>query len=114
MEDLIIGIENGNYTVRQLAEAAQKAVKGSKLTFTGEHGSDSRTYKVGFKRILSELKDYYNPKWDLNSGAEELVEFFRKIEFTEDDFRGEKTIRLMKLKKLIDQNKLTRNLKKPL
>ena len=107
-----VGIENGNYTVKELAKAAQNAVKGSKLTFTGEHGADSRTYRVGFTRILRELKDYYKPKWDLKSGAEELVEFFKKVDLTEDDFRGEKTIRLKKLKKLIQDGKLNNQLKK--
>ena len=44
-----IGIPNGNFTVRQLAEAAQRAVPGSTLTFTGEHGKDARTYRVSFR-----------------------------------------------------------------
>ena len=37
-----VGIPNGNFTVRMLAEAAQRAVPGSTLTFTGEAGNDSR------------------------------------------------------------------------
>lgn len=55
--------------IDDLAEAAQRAVPGSELIFTGEHGSDSRTYKVSFNRILSELKSYYKPEWDLDKGA---------------------------------------------
>ena len=47
-----VGVADGNYTVRQLALAAQAAVPGTDLVFTGEHGSDSRTYTVGFDRIL--------------------------------------------------------------
>jgi len=46
-----VGIPNGNYTVRDLAEAAQRAVPGSELTFTREHGQDVRTYRVNFNRI---------------------------------------------------------------
>ena len=59
-----VGIQGGNYTVRELAEVAQKLVPGSTLSFTGEHGIDSRTYKVGFKRILTELRDYFKPEHD--------------------------------------------------
>ena len=101
-----IGIPNGNFTVRQLAEAAQRAVPGSELVFTGEHGNDSRTYRVSFDRILTELKDYFLPSWDLNRGATELVNYFKEIEFTEKEFRGWKTTRLMQINRLMKQGKL--------
>jgi nucleoside-diphosphate-sugar epimerase len=101
-----VGIPNGNFTVRQLAEAAQRSVPGSTLVFTGEHGKDSRTYQVSFKRILSELRDYFRPEWDLDRGAAELVAFFRQVGFTEEDFRGSKTIRLKKLNGLAENGKL--------
>jgi nucleoside-diphosphate-sugar epimerase len=106
-----VGIKNGNYTVRDLAEAAQRAVPGSKLTFTGEHGSDTRTYRVSFKKILNILKDYYKPQWDLNSGGKELVDLFKQINFTETDFRGRKTVRLECIKYLLDKKELDNNLK---
>lgn len=92
-----VGIPNGNFTVRDLAEAAAKSVPGSSLVFTGEHGNDSRSYKVSFNRILTELKDWYKPEWDLERGGAELVKFFQDNNFTESDFRGIKTNRLMKL-----------------
>lgn len=95
-----VGIPNGNFTVRQLAEAAQRSVPGSDLIFTGEHGNDARTYKVSFDRILTELKDYYHPVWDLDRGGKELVELFNKVSFSEQDFRGRKTTRLAQLSHL--------------
>jgi nucleoside-diphosphate-sugar epimerase len=109
-ESFNVGIENGNYTVRDLAEAAQRAVPGSTLVFTGEHGADSRTYKVSFKKILSVLKDYYKPGWDLDRGGKELVEFFKKVGFNEDMFRGRQTNRLPQLKYLVESNKIDNNL----
>jgi nucleoside-diphosphate-sugar epimerase len=104
-----VGIENGNYAIKDLAEAAQKVVKGSSLIFTGEH-PDSRTYRVSFKKILGVLKDYYKPKWDLIKGGKELVEFFDKINFTEEMFRGRNCNRLLQLKHLIETQKLDGNL----
>lgn len=115
-EDLIanesfnVGIPNGNFTVRDLAEAAQRAVPGSKLTFTGEHGKDSRTYRVSFKKILTVLRDYFKPEWDLDLGGRELVEFFKKNNFTEKDFRGRTTNRLPQLKYLLDKKRLDKRL----
>jgi nucleoside-diphosphate-sugar epimerase len=108
-ESFNVGIENGNYTVRDLAEVAQKVVPGSSLTFTGEHGNDSRTYKVSFKKILSILKDYYKPKWDLEKGGKELVEFFREINLTEEMFRGRVCNRLPQLKYLVKNNRINNN-----
>ncbi len=101
-----VGIPDGNFSVRQLAEAAQRCVPGSKLTFTGEHGKDSRTYRVGFRRILTELKDYFRPEWDLMRGGIEMVEFFRACGFTEADFRGPRCVRLARLKELSEQGRL--------
>ena len=91
-----VGIKNGNYTVRDLAIAAQKVVKGSELIFTNEH-NDPRTYKVSFNRIFDSLSDYYKPSWDLIKGGQELVSLFKKIKFEEKDFRSKKTIRLKQL-----------------
>ena len=107
-----VGIPNGNFTVRNLAEAAQRSVPGSSLVFTGEHGGDSRTYRVSFKRILTELSDYYKPSWGLDRGGKELVDLFRKVGFTEEQFRGKQTIRLAKLHDLIETQKLDENLRR--
>lgn len=106
-----VGIRGGNYTVRDLAEAAQEAVPGSTLIFTGEHGTDSRTYKVSFDRILSELKDYYKPEWNLVRGGRELVEYFDQVGFNEKMFRGKATNRLNQLKDLVDSQHLDTNLR---
>lgn len=109
-ESFNVGIENGNFTVRDLAEAAQRAVPGSSLVFTGEHGKDSRTYKVSFKKILSTLRDYFKPEWDLNNGGKELVEFFKKINFNEEMFRGRLCNRLSQIKYLMENKRIDNNL----
>jgi hypothetical protein len=79
-------------------------VPGTELKFMGEHGGDSRTYKVSFNRILSELSEWYKPAWDLDRGGRELVDFFRQVNFTEEDFRGSKTNRLPKLKQVLSES----------
>ena len=106
-----VGIPDGNFRVSDLAEAAQRSVPGSELIYTGEHGSDSRTYRVSFKRILSELKGYYKCEWNLDKGGEELVKFFKEINFTESDFRGKNCIRLKQLNYLISNNLINSDLR---
>lgn len=105
-----VGIVNGNYTVRDLADAAQRGVPGSMLTFTGEHGSDTRTYRISFKKILKQLKDYYKPVWNLDKGAQELVAFFKKINFTEEQFRGRSCNRLRQIDYLLKDRQISSEL----
>jgi nucleoside-diphosphate-sugar epimerase len=96
-----VGLPRGNYTVAQLAEAAARAVPGSDLVFTGEHGKDSRSYRVSFARIFDELGEWFRPEWDLERGGAEMVAFFQKTGFTEQHFRGGTTTRLLRLRHLI-------------
>lgn len=105
-----VGIPDGNYTVRDLAEAAQRAVPESTLVFTGEHGNDARTYRVSFVKILSVLKDYYKPEWDLDRGAIELTQFFKNINFTEDQFRGRLCNRLQGINYLLSSREINKDL----
>ncbi len=106
-----VGIPSGNFTVRDLAEAAQRSVPGSSLVFTGEHGRDSRTYRASFKRILTELGSYYKPSWNLDRGGRELVDLFRRVGFTEEQFRGRLTNRLAQLRHLMESHKLSGKLR---
>jgi len=106
-----VGTQAGNFTVRDLAEAAQRAVPGSTLVYTGEHGSDSRTYRVSFSRILRELAEWYQPAWDLDRGGADLVAFFRRTGFTERHFRGCTTNRLLQLRHLTESGRLDQTLR---
>ncbi len=110
-ESFNIGVRNGNFTVGQLAEAARKAVPGSTLLFTGEHGPDSRTYRVSFKKILTRLDGFFAPEWDLVRGGRQLVELFDKIGFTEQDFRNDRCNRLARLRRLIQSRRLSKELR---
>ena len=105
-----VGIRNGNFTIRELAEAAQRIIPGSTLMFTGEHGPDSRTYKISFKKIFDLLNEYYKPEWDLDRGGKELIQFFKKINFTEEEFKGRACNRLKQINYLIKEKKLNKNL----
>jgi len=110
-ESFNVGIPDGNFTVRDLAEAAQRAVPRSSLIFTGEHSNDSRTYRVSFKKILRVLNDYFKPEWDLDRGGKELVELFKRVGFTEEHFRGRMCTRLKQINHLRAQERLNARLK---
>jgi nucleoside-diphosphate-sugar epimerase len=110
-ESFNVGIPSGNFTVRDLAEAAQRAVPGSDLMFTGEHGSDSRTYRVSFNKILTVLKDFYKPEWDLDKGGKELVDFFKKVNLSIDSYGGRRCNRLKQVTYLLAERKIDESLR---
>ena len=106
-----VGIPNGNFTVAELAQAAGRAVPGCTVVFTGEHGKDARTYRVSFARILTELAEWFRPAWNLDRGASELVALFQKTGFSEKQFRGETTVRLARLNRLLSDNQIDATLR---
>ena len=61
---------------------------------------------MSFSRIFDELKDYYKPTWNLEKGALELLNFFKKTDYKEEDFIGTKTNRLNMLNYLLKNNKI--------
>ena len=106
-----VGVVGGNYTVRQLATAAQVAVPDSQLVFTGEHGADARTYSVSFDRILTELAEHYRPVWDLEQGGRELHDLLTEAKFTESDFRGSRCNRLTRINELLESGRVDASLR---
>ena len=97
-----VGTPDNNYTVRDLAEAAKSSVPGCELTFTGED-KDPRSYRVTSQKILTVLKDYYHPQWNITKGGEQLMTFFKSINFDRATMDSWKCIRLKCLKKRIDE-----------
>ena len=105
-----VGTDNNNYTVKQLAEAAQSAVPGCELTFTGEH-TDPRSYRVSSDKILTTLRDYYQPQWSIEKGGEELMSYYASIGFDRATFDSYKCNRLKCLKKRIEEGSLDKELR---
>lgn len=105
-----VGTPDNNYVVKQLAEAAQSAVPGCELTFTGEH-TDSRSYRVSANKILTVLKDYYKPEWNIEKGGKQLMDFYSKIQFDRTTFDSYKCNRLKCLKKRIADGTMDENLR---
>ena len=105
-----VGTADNNYTVRQLAEAAQSAVPGCELTFTGEH-TDPRSYRVSAEKILTVLKDHYHPQWNIEKGGKELMDYYADIKFDRETFDSYKCNRLKCLKKRIAEGTMDENLR---
>jgi nucleoside-diphosphate-sugar epimerase len=105
-----VGIRNVNYRVRDIADAVHTLMPHCALTYSGEHGSDSRTYRVCFNKINSVLADFYQPEWDLLRGGEAMLKAFRQYGFPLEHFTGRTTNRLNQLKFLLQEQQLNADL----
>lgn len=106
-----VGIQNGNYTVRDLAEAAARSVPGARVITAESPSTDERTYRVSFSRILSELTPLYSPAWDLDTGGKELVDGWTRAGLTVEQAFGSTCIRLERLRELQEQGRLDGDLR---
>jgi hypothetical protein len=95
-----VGVLNGNFTVKQLAEAAQECLNGIPIAFKTENIVDPRSYKVSFERAHTELG--FTAKVGLNTGGTEIVLESKKLIGQGIDLMDRKTNRLLQLKYLLE------------
>jgi nucleoside-diphosphate-sugar epimerase len=99
-----VGINSENYQIRDIAEIIKEIIPDTEIIITGEHGSDSRSYRVNFDKIHNELKNF-QPKWVLKKGIEEIYESYLKYKMNDEKFNGRYFTRIKQIKYLIE-NKL--------
>ena len=104
-----IGIINGNYTVRQLAEAAQNVLNGIPVRFNTERIVDPRSYKVSFFKARDVLG--FEAKIDLISGSKEIIDNSKSLLSKGVDLLGPLTNRLAQMKNLLTKNKIDSSLR---
>lgn len=105
-----LGIKNGNYTVKDMADMVKILLPKSQITYLTNKSPDERTYEVSFDRVYAELGHLYKASWDLRRGGEELLNFFKTISFNEENFRGKTTNRLKQINYLQQEKKINNNL----
>jgi nucleoside-diphosphate-sugar epimerase len=104
-----VGVLNGNYTVKQIAEAAQSCLPNSPtITYNTENLVDPRSYKVSFNRAKKELG--FIAETSLINGGKELL--LKINEMSKDkEILGKKTNRLSQLIYLIKIGTLDKELR---
>lgn len=103
------GKNEDNYQVKDIANMVGLVVKDCKIVFTGEHGSDSRSYKVDFSKIKNTLQDF-KPVWSLKEGIEDLYSKYLEYGMNSDKFNGRFFIRLKQLQYLSQSGFIDKNL----
>lgn len=91
-----VGANDENYQVRDVAELVQELVPDASIEFTGEIGSDPRSYRVSFD-LLSRLVPSFELEYTLRRGMEELHEKLRTHRFSREDWESDRFVRLRRL-----------------
>jgi nucleoside-diphosphate-sugar epimerase len=94
-----VGQNSENYQIKDIARMVGEVIPNCKVEITGEHGSDSRSYKVDFSKIANELPGFI-PKWKLHQGIEEIYKSYKEVGMNEEKFNGRYFNRLKQLEYL--------------
>jgi len=103
------GQNKENYQVKDIAEMIGKIIPDCKIVITGEHGNDSRSYRVNFDKIKNSLPEF-KPAWNLNNGIRQIFDSYKKLGIDNDRFNGRYFIRLKQLNYLLENGKLDKGL----
>lgn len=103
------GVNSENYQIRDIANLVKEIVPGCRVVITGEHGPDSRSYRVSFDKIARMLPDF-RPAWNLRQGIEQLYSDFKRLTMDKEKFSGRYFIRLKQLLYLLQTGRINNNL----
>ncbi len=104
-----IGFDENNLQVKDIVSIVQKYVPNCKVVYTGEHGKDTRSYKVNFDKFKS-LFPKINQEWTLDKSIEDMVESLKNMNFGKEEFESGKFTRLAALKNLSSSKLITPDL----
>lgn len=97
-----VGANEENYQVREIGDEVQRLIPTARVTYTGEVGDDSRSYRVKFDKLAQVLPNF-RLQYSLASGMEELHERMVAHGFSARDFEGKQFVRLRTLKDRLDR-----------
>ena len=105
-----VGVDSGNYQVRDLADIVVKIVPNSEVSYGGAAADDPRNYRVRFGK-LGRLFPGFLPRWDAEHGAQQLLDAYRDNDLQLEQFTGRKYIRLRQLNFLMATRSLNEQLR---
>ena len=104
-----IGMIEGNYTVKELADTASRLLGSIPVILSTETIIDPRSYRVSFEKAKKELS--FEAKISLAIGGQELVQILKDIVIDDYQEFDRKTNRLIQLNYLLKEKILDDNLR---
>jgi nucleoside-diphosphate-sugar epimerase len=104
-----VGIDSENYRVKEIAEAVAEMIPYCDIVITGEHGADSRSYRVDFGKIKKQLPEF-KPAWNLKKGIHQIHENYLRYKMDDKKFNGRYFIRLNQIQHLLASGRINSEL----
>ena len=105
-----VGAPSENHQVRDLAEIVRETVSNCELEYARSGDPDPRSYRVDFSKFARTFPDV-QMEWTARKGAQELLDAYRSIDLTLNDFESDRFVRLKRLKHLLDRDELDSDLR---
>ena len=105
-----VGRDEENYQVRDLAEIVRQTVGDCEIQYAGAGDPDPRSYRVDFRRFADSFPDA-GLDWTARAGAQQVLDAYRSVNLTLEEFESDRYIRLKHLRLLIDRGELDSELR---
>jgi nucleoside-diphosphate-sugar epimerase len=105
-----VGPMDENYQVSKIAELVRRTVDGCDVEFAGNGDPDLRTYRVDFGKLARTLPDC-SLSWTVARGVDELAGAYARAGLSVDEFEGSRYTRLKHLQALLDEGRLSAELR---
>jgi nucleoside-diphosphate-sugar epimerase len=105
-----VGASAENYQVRDVGDIVERVVPDSRVVYAEGGGPDTRNYRVNcdaFPRAVPA----FEPRWNVESGARELLGAFRDHALTLDDLNGSRCMRIRRVLELLDRGEIDASLR---
>ncbi len=100
-----VGIDSENYRIKEIAEAVGRMIPYCEIVITGEHGADTRSYRVDFGKIKKQLPGF-KPAWNLEKGIHQIQENYRRYKMDDKKFNSRYFIRLKQIEHLLTTGRI--------
>lgn len=108
-EIINVGFKENNFQVKDIVSEIQKQIPECKVKYTGEHGSDSRSYCVNFNKF-NKLFPHVNREWSLERSIKDLISQLKSKRFSKDDFYSGRYVRISAIRNLLSVGYLNEKL----
>lgn len=105
-----VGFNENNFRVRNIVVTIKEFLPDCEIEYTGEHGSDTRSYRVNFDKFRA-IFPQFKQKWPLRKSIRDMIQNLQRINYSKKDFVSGKHTRLIILKKLLQEKRLDKSLR---
>ena len=105
-----VGATAENYQVRDVGDIVERVVPGSRVVYAEGGGPDARNYRVNCD-AFQRAAPAFEPQWNVEAGARELLESFQEHGLTLADLNGSRLMRIRHVLQLMHSGAIDSSLR---